>query len=112
MIRSPADDTTPEHRAPRRRLNLLIVLLASVGVVQLIYLNLVEVDRTLVLQRDVNRLEADVARLEAEEFELREVAAHAFDLGYREQLARRQGFIGKDELRVVTAPSGGPEARP
>jgi len=83
------------------------VVLATLGVLQLIYLNLVESDRMLVLNREVPRLEADVARLQAEEQELLDVAAHSGDQLYREQLARKLGFIGPDELRVVTSPADG-----
>lgn len=97
----------PAAPASRRKLNVVIVVLASLGVLQLLYLNLVESDRMLVLRRDVARLEADVARLQAEEQDLREVAAHAGDALYREQLARKQGFILPDELRVVTGSAGG-----
>ncbi len=91
-------------RPPRQRLNVVLVVLATLGVLQLIYLNLVESDRMLVLTREVPRLEADVARLQAEEQGLLEVAAHSDDALYREQLARMLGFIGPAELRVVTSP--------
>jgi len=104
---NPADDPAgADHgAAPRRaRLNLVIVIVATVGVLQLLYLNWVESDRMLVLRRDVARLEADVGRLQAEERVLLDVAAHGDDLAFREQLARLQGFIGPDELRVVTSP--------
>lgn len=97
--------TEPVAPPPRRaRLNIVIVVLATLGVLQLLYLNWVESDRMLVLRRDVARLEADVARLQAEERGLLDVAAHSDDAGFREQLARLQGFIGPDELRVVTSP--------
>lgn len=106
--RTPADAeevgaSEGQPGAPRRRkLNVLLVALATLGALQLVYLNLVESDRMLVLRREVARLEADVARLSAEERRLDQVAAHGDDQGFREQLARKQGFIGPDELRIVT----------
>ena len=92
----------PRTPPRRQRLNVVLVVLATLGVLQLIYLNLVESDRMLVLNREVPRLEADVARLQAEEQQLLDVVAHSGDERYREQLARALGFIGPDELRVVT----------
>lgn len=98
----------PRPRPPaRRKLNVVIVVLASLGVLQLLYLNYVESDRMFVLRREVARLEADVARLETERHGLEEVAAHAADAAYREALARKQGFILPDEVRVVTGAAGG-----
>lgn len=93
--------------AGRRKLNIVIVVLASLGVLQLLYLNYVESDRMFVLRREVARLEADVARLETEQRGLEEVATHAADAAYREALARKQGFILPDEVRVVTGGAGG-----
>lgn len=104
---TPERDVEAPAQPVRRKLNLVVVALATLGVLQLLYLNYVESDRMFVLRREVARLEADVARLQAEERGLLEVADHASDPVFREQLARRQGFIGPDELRVVTAPSGG-----
>lgn len=100
------DEPRPRPAA-RRKLNIVIVVLASLGVLQLLYLNYVESDRMFVLRREVARLEADVARLETERHGLEEVVAHAADPAYREALARKQGFILPDEVRVVTGAAGG-----
>lgn len=100
------DEPRPRPAA-RRKLNVVIVVLASLGVLQLLYLNYVESDRMFVLRREVARLEADVARLETERHGLEEVVAHAADPAYREALARKQGFILPDEVRVVTGAAGG-----
>ena len=102
------DEAPPGGRRtqpPRQRLNVILIFLTTLNIFQLIYLNLVESDRMLVLNREVPRLEADVTRLQAEEQGLLEVTAHAGDDLYREQLARKLGFIGPDELRVVTSPA-------
>lgn len=100
-----ADGEGEAPQAPRKqKLNLVIVVLATLGVLQLLYLTFVESDRMFVTKREVARLEADVARLQAEHQDLLDVAAHADDPVFREQLARLQGFIGPDELRVVTSP--------
>ncbi len=107
----PEAPTETEERqsrpAGRRKLNIVIVVLTSLGVLQLLYLNYVESDRMFVLRREVARLEDDVARLETEQQGLEEVAAHAQDAAFREALARKQGFILPDEVRVVTGAQGG-----
>lgn len=89
--------------APRRRMpHLIILLIATVGTLQLFYLNFVEADRMFVHRREIARLEREVAALEAERAALEEIALRAHDEVFREQLARKQGFIYPDELRVVT----------
>lgn len=103
LRREDAAPETPARPHPLK-LNVIIVVLATLGVLQLLYLTFVESDRMLVVKREVTRLEADVARLQAEQQGLLDVAAHGDDPVFREQLARLQGFIGPDELRVVTSP--------
>ncbi len=97
---------TPEAPTRRRRLNPIIVALALLGTVQLIYLNLVEADRMVVHRREVARLELEVAAFEQETAALEEIARHVDDDLFREQLARKQGFIHPDELLVVTQAHG------
>ncbi len=88
--------------AQRRMPHWVILLIATVGTLQLLYLNFVEADRMYVHRREVARLEREVAAMEAERAALEEVAQRAHDEVFREQLARKQGFMYEDELRVVT----------
>lgn len=94
-------DHAPE-RARRRMPHWVILLIATVGTVQLLYLNYVEADRMFVHKREISRLEAEVAARRAERNSLAAIAEHAADEAFREQLARKQGFIFPDELRVIT----------
>lgn len=86
----------------RRSPHWIILLIAVVGSLQLFYLNFVEADRMFVHKREIARLESEVAALEAERLALEQVALHADDAVYRQQLARKQGFIFPDELKVLT----------
>ena len=95
--------TEPQTKAPRRRMpHWVIVLIAAVGTVQLLYLNYVEADRMFVHQREITRLESEVGAMQAERNSLAAIADRAQDEVLREQLARKQGFIFPDELRVIT----------
>jgi hypothetical protein len=80
----------------------VILLIATVGTVQLLYLNYVEADRMFVHKREISRLELEVGAMQAERNSLAAIAGHATDDAFREQLARKQGFIFPDELRVIT----------
>lgn len=86
----------------RRRWQWVIVIIAAVGTLQLLYLNFVEADRLFVHEREIGRLEREVEAMRSERNALAAVADHARDEAYREQLARKQGFIYPDELRVIT----------
>ncbi len=98
--------STSEPPLRKRRPNAIIVALALLGTLQLIYLNLVEADRLVVHRREVARLEQEVAAFEQETAALEEIARHIDDDLFREQLARKQGFIHPDELLVVTQRRG------
>jgi hypothetical protein len=52
--------------------------------------------------REVARLEADIGELQSEIRALQAVTDHKDDLVFREQLARQQGFIHPDEIRILT----------
>lgn len=95
-----SDSTTPGVK--RRMPHWVIVLIATVGTVQLLYLNYVEADRMFVHRREISRLEREVGAMQAERNSLAAIAEHATDDVFREQLARKQGFIFPDELRVIT----------
>lgn len=81
----------------------VLLAIATIGTLQLTYLSLVEADRLLVHRREVTRLEREVAALTAERAALEEIALRADDDLYREQLARKQGFIYPDEFKVITS---------
>src|SRR5690625_2166024 len=84
-----------------RPMRMIIIVLALVGTVQVCFMIVVELRRGYVAREAIERLEADVAELEAESARLSAVLEHGDDDAYREQLARRQGFIRPDETRVV-----------
>lgn len=91
-----------EEPTRRRMPHWVIVLIAAVGTVQLLYLNYVEADRMFVHQRENSRLESEVGAMRSERNSLAAIAGRTEDDAFREQLARKQGFIYPDELRVIT----------
>ena len=92
--RTPAATTVPGVRR-------FLIVLALLGSVQLAIMIGVEAYRAVEGQRAIERLEKDIAALEAEAAELAAVVEHAADEAYREQLARRRGFVAPDEVRIV-----------
>ncbi|MBX3144486.1 MAG: hypothetical protein KF813_12055 [Trueperaceae bacterium] len=86
----------------RRGPHPLLVVLALVGCLHAFFLLGVELDRTLIHNREIVRLSADVAALEREVSEMRQVAAHASDPVYRETLARALGYVYPHEKLIVT----------
>lgn len=83
---------------------LVIRALALVGCLHCLFMLGVETYRAVTASAAIARLEADVAALEAEAAQLQAIVDHADDERYREQLARKQGFIYPDEVRVVSGP--------
>lgn len=83
-----------------RIMHVILTAVALVGAVQVIFMIGVEVNRALQAGPAVRQLELDVAELEREVARLQAVIANGGNDEYREQLARRQGFIGPDETRV------------
>ena len=86
-----------------RGTRLLLITLLSVGVVHVVFMLGVESLRFFRAQADITRLESEVGVLEGEAAQLQLIIDHAFDERYREQLARRQGFMYPDEGRVITS---------
>lgn len=82
-------------------MRMIIITLALLGTVQVCFMMVVEVRRGLVARAAIEQLQQDVAELEAEAARLTAIIEHGDDDAYREQLARRQGFIMPDETRVV-----------
>lgn len=94
---SAADSAATAAPGVRR----FLVVLALLGSIQLAIMIGVEAYRAVEGQRAIERLEKDIAALEAEAAELASVVDRADDAAYREQLARRRGFVDPDELRIV-----------
>lgn len=86
---------------PARRALLLLGVIAAIGIVQVGFLLFVEADRSLRHRTAIERLETEIDDLQREADGLRAVARRADDERFREQLARRQGFLYPDETRVV-----------
>ena len=78
-----------------------LIVLALLGSIQLAIMIGVEAYRAVEGQRAIERLERDIAALDAEAAGLAAVVEHADDAAYREQLARRRGFVAPDEVRIV-----------
>ncbi len=83
-----------------RLLRGFVIVLAVVGILQLLFMTVVEVRRGLESRSEIARLSGEVAELEAEAARLQAVIDHGDNDAYREQLARRQGFIRPGETRV------------
>jgi len=77
-------------------------LLALLGSVHVLFMMGLEINRMLETQRAIVELKDDIIGLEREVSSLEAIMQHGDDDLYREELARRQGFIFPDELRVVT----------
>lgn len=84
-----------------RNVKRFLVILALLGSLQVLVMLGVEAYRAVEGQRAIQRLQNDIAALEAEAAGLAAVVEHADDPAYREQLARRRGFVYPDEIRVV-----------
>lgn len=81
-------------------MHVILTVIALVGAVHVIFMIGVEVNRALQAGPAVKQLEQDVAELEREVARLQAVIDNGDNADYREQLARRQGFIQPDETRV------------
>ncbi len=79
----------------------ILILLGVVGTLQVAFMLVVELRRGYEARRAIAGLEQDVAELEAEAARLNAIIENGDSDHYREQLARRQGFIMPDETRVV-----------
>lgn len=111
----PGDDASGEARGARRQpraetdraagsarnVKRFLVILALLGSLQALVMLGVEAYRAVEGQKAIVRLKNDIAGLEAEAAGLAAIVDHADDPAYREQLARRRGFVYPDETRVV-----------
>lgn len=78
-----------------------LIALALLGTLQVVVMLGVEAHRAVEGQRAIARLQDDIAELQAEAAGLEAIIEHGSDPVYREQLARRRGFVYPDEVRVV-----------
>lgn len=99
---SPAGKRVANRSATARGARWLLLLLVSFGSVQVLFMIGVEVLRLARAEMTLTRLEREVGALEAEAQELQAVIEHREDERFREQLARRQGYMYPDESRIVT----------
>jgi len=109
LLEAPADPAAEaERRSTRRRAvaargaHRVITVLALVGSLHALFLLGVETWRFVVEQRAVAQLQTQVTDLKRQSGELKQVIGHADDLRYREDLARRQGYMYPNEQRAVT----------
>ncbi len=117
LLDGPADTTAePEKRSRRRRTaaargaHRVITVLALVGSLHALFLLGVETWRFVVEQRAVAHLQTQVTDLKRQAGGLQQVIDHANDSRYREDLARRQGYMYPDEQRAVTQQPAPPAA--
>lgn len=119
LLDGPAD-AGPERETPTRRrsssaargAHRVIMVLALVGSLHALFLLGVETWRFVVEQRAVAQLQTQVNDLQRQAGGLKQVIDHAGDSGYREDLARRQGYMYPDEQRAVTQRPAPPVAPP
>lgn len=98
----PLDEADAAGFLRRRGPHPLLVSLALIGCLHVFFLLAVELDRTLVHNREITRLRAEVAALDNEANELALVQAHASDPAFKEALARALGFVYPHERLIVT----------
>lgn len=88
-----------QNRKGRQRIFTVVALLLVLHVGAMIT---IEVYRASLSRYEIARLERDIAGLEQERARLAEVITHRDDAVFREQLARKQGFVYPDERRLIT----------
>jgi cell division protein FtsB len=94
---------TGTKAGPARGARFLLLLIVSLGSVHVLFMLGVEGLRLARAEISIARLEREVSALEREAEGLRAVIEHGDDQAYREQLARRQGYMYPDEARIVTS---------
>ncbi len=119
LLETPAEPAAEaERRSTRRRTvaargaHRVITVLALVGSLHALFLLGVETWRFVVEQRAVAQLQRQVTDLKQQSGELQQVIGHAGDQRYREDLARRQGYMYPKEQRAVTQQPSPPAAGP
>lgn len=79
----------------------LLTFLAVLGSVHALVMVGAELYRNYQVTQSIRELAADVAELQEEVAGLAAVVEHGDDPIYREQLARKQGYIYPDEILIV-----------
>ena len=79
----------------------ILILLAPVGTLPAAFMIVVELRRGHEARQAIELLEQDIAGLEAAAARLNAIIENGDNDIYREQLARRQGFMMPDETRIV-----------
>lgn len=109
------DDPAFDPRRPARigrGATALLVVACVLGTLQAAAMIAVEARRWWVADREVVRLEREVAALHAEAADLALIAGRGDDERFREHLARRQGYVFPDEVRYVIAVPDAPAPTP
>jgi cell division protein FtsB len=88
-----------------RGVNILLTVLAIVGCVHILVMMVIELNRMVASQQEINRLTAETQVLEQQVAGLQSVLDNANNPEFREQLARRAGFAYSDEARWLSVPS-------
>lgn len=83
-----------------RTVQVILTAIAVIGTIQVLFMIGVEVNRALQTTPAVRQLEQDISELRREADRLQAIIDNGDTPQYREQLARRQGFIYPDETRV------------
>ena len=114
-VEAPGEQPAPRAGSRRasaaaRGAHRALVVLALVGSLHAMFLLGVEGWRFVQERRAIGRLQHQVTGLKSEATGLSQVIDHTDDQTYREELARRQGYMYPDELRAVTQQP--PAARP
>jgi cell division protein FtsB len=97
--------TLPAGQPKMRGVNILLTVLAIVGCIHIMVMMVIELNRMVASQQEINRLTAETQVLEAEVAGLESVLDNANNPEFREQLARRAGFAYSDEARWLSVPS-------
>ena len=90
------------REAAARGAQRVITVLAVVGSLHALFLLGVEGWRFVVEREAVAHLQTQVSQLKTQAKGLQQVIDHAGDARYREDLARRQGYMYPNEQRAVT----------
>jgi hypothetical protein len=83
-----------------RTMQVILTVIAVIGTIQVLFMIGVEINRALQTAPAVRQLELDISELQREADRLQAIIDFGDTEQYREQLARRQGFIHPDETRV------------
>jgi len=95
------DPPSLQHDQGTQRAMRLLGILALIGMLHVGFLIFVELDRFSRHRTAITELEAELAATRAEADALRAIAERLSDTDFREQLARRQGFMFPDETRLI-----------